>query len=122
MEALENAVVEQMAEVFGDTALVGQALVLSQAEEAGASKESAKRLASIQQQLAGARRSLDRYFGAFEQGMMSAADCQERIERLGDRVEALEAAGRTIVRGDPDGPSAAPSADDVAEWARDLRT
>jgi len=121
MEALENAVVEQMAEVFGDTALVGQALVLSQAEEAGASEESARRLTSIQQQLAGARRSLDRYFGAFEQGIMSAADCQERIERLRDRIEAFEAEERLIAEGRSDGLSVTPSADDVAEWARDIQ-
>jgi site-specific DNA recombinase len=121
MEALEDAVVEQMAEVFGDTALVGKAIAVSRAEEAGASEESARRLASIQQLIAGARRSLDRYFGAFEQGIMSAADCQERIERLRDRIEALEAEERTITEGGSDGLSAAPSADDVAEWARDLR-
>jgi site-specific DNA recombinase len=121
MEALEDAVVEQMAEVFGDTALVGQALALSRAEEAGASEESARRLTSIQQQLAGNRRSLDRYFGAFEQGIMSAADCQERIERLRDRIEALEAEERTIAEGRSDGLSMTPSADDVAEWARDIQ-
>jgi len=121
MEALEDAVVEQMTQVFADTALVGEALVLSRAEEVGASEEAGRRLASIQQQLAGARRSLDRYFGAFEQGIMSAADCQERIARLRDRVEALEAEERTITEAGRDGLPAAPMPDDVAEWARDLR-
>jgi len=121
MEALEDAVVEQMAEVFGDTTLIGDALALSRAEEVGASAESDRRLASIQQEPAGARRSLDRYFGAFEQGIMAAADCQERIARLRDRIEALEAEARTIVQEGRDGLSAAPSADDVAEWARDLQ-
>jgi len=121
MEALEDAVVEQMAEVFGDTALVGEALAVSKAEEAGASEESARRLASIQQQLAGARRSLDRYFGAFEQGIMSAADCQQRVDRLRDRIEALETEQRVIAGGGLESLSAAPTADDVAEWARDLR-
>jgi site-specific DNA recombinase len=121
MEALEDAVVEQMAEVFADTALVSDALALSRAEEVGASEELDRRLASIQQQLAGARRSLDRYFGAFEQGIMSAADCQERIERLRDRIEALEAEERTVAEAGPDGLPAAPTADEVAEWGRDLR-
>jgi len=121
MEALEDAVVEQMAEVFADTALVGDALALSRAEEVGESEEAGRRLASIRQQLAGARRSLDRYFGAFEQGIMSAADCKERIELLRDRIEALEAEERTIGEAGPDGLSTAPTADDVAEWARDLR-
>jgi len=97
MEVLEDAVVEQMADVFADTALVGEALAISRAEEAGVSEESARRLASIHQQLAGARRSLDRYFGAFEQGIMSAADCRERVDRLRDRIEALEAEERAIV-------------------------
>ncbi len=121
MEALELAVVEQMTAVFADTALVGEALALSRAEEAGAFAGNVRRLASIRQELAGARRALDRYFGAFEQGIMSAADCQERIERLLDRIEALEAEERMISERGPDGPSAAPMAHDVAEWARDLQ-
>ena len=120
MEALEDAVVEQVTQVFADTARVGEALALSRTEETGASEERAGRLASIQQELAAARRSLDRYFGAFEQGIMSAADCQERIARLRDRVEALEAEERTIVQAGPDGLSA-PTANDVAEWAQDLQ-
>ena len=121
MEALEDAVVEQMADVFEDTTLVGGALTLSRAEEAEASEESARRLASIKQELGRARRSLDRYFGAFEQGIMSAADCRERVDRLRDQIEALEAEDRAITEGRPESLSAAPAADDVAEWARDLR-
>jgi site-specific DNA recombinase len=121
MEALEEAVVEQMAGVFSDSALVGDTLALSRAEEARASEKTAQRLASIQQQLAAARRSLDRYFGAFEQGILSAADCRERVDRLRERIEALEAEERAIAEGGPDRLSVAPTAADVAEWARDLR-
>ena len=121
MEALEGAVVEQMAEVFGDTALVGKAIAVSRAEEAGASDEVARRLASIRQQLAGARRSLDRYFAAFEGGIMSAADCRERVDRLRERIEALEAEERATTAAGSESLSTAPTADDVAEWARDLR-
>jgi site-specific DNA recombinase len=121
MEALEDAVVEQMAKVFGDTALVGKAIAVSRAEEATASDEVARRLASTQQQLAGARRSLDRYFAAFEEGIMSAADCRERVDRLRKRIEALEAEERATADAGPDSLSMAPTVDDVAEWARDLR-
>jgi exonuclease VII small subunit len=110
-----------MAGVFGDSALVGDTLALSRAEEARASEKTAQRLASIQQQLAAARRSLDRYFGAFEQGILSAADCRERVDRLRERIEALEAEERAIAEGGPDRLSVAPTAADVAEWARDLR-
>ena len=120
MEALESAVVEQMTEVFGDTALVGDALTLSRAEEAGASEENVRRLASIGHELAGARRALDRYFGAFEEGRLSAADCQERIDRLRGRIEALEAEERALAQLGSGGLSEAPTAGDVAEWARDL--
>src|SRR6266545_307560 len=98
MEALESAVVEQMTAVFADTALVGEALTLSRAEEAGGSEENVRRLASIGHELAGARRALDRYFGAFEEGRLSAADCQERIERLRGRIEALEAEERALAQ------------------------
>jgi hypothetical protein len=51
---------------------------------------------------------------------MSAADCRERIELLRDRIEALEAEELTIGEAGRDGLSTAPTADDVAEWARDL--
>jgi len=121
MEALESAVVEQMTAVFADTALVGEALTLSRAEEAGGSEENVRRLASIGHELAGARRALDRYFGAFEEGRLSAADCQERIERLRGRIEALEAEERALAQRGSEGLPATPTAGDVAEWARNLQ-
>lgn len=94
-DALEDPVIEQMTELFRDTALIGEALALARAEEAEASEESIERLASIRQKVAGARRSLDRYFAAFE-------EAEERA--LQNQVsEAL---------------SAPPKAEAVAEWAR----
>jgi hypothetical protein len=64
---------------------------------------------------------LDRYFAAFEEGIMSAADCRERVDRLRKRIEALEAEERATADAGPDSLSMAPTVDDVAEWARDLR-
>jgi hypothetical protein len=52
---------------------------------------------------------------------MSAADCQERIQRLRHRIEALEAEERTITEGGPDGLSAALRPTTSPDWARDLR-
>jgi hypothetical protein len=50
----------------------------------------------VRQQQAGARRALDRYFGAFEEGSLSPSDCQERISMLKERIEVLEAEERRL--------------------------
>lgn len=90
-ESLEEAVIEQMSELLRDTDLVEEALALSRAEETASSEESSERLAAIRQDVVGARRALDRYFAAVEEGTLG--DCQQRIARLRGRIESLEARG-----------------------------
>jgi site-specific DNA recombinase len=70
--------------------------------------------------LAGARRALDRYFSAFEEGSLSAGDCQQRIARLRGRIDALEAEERALEEGASQACSEPPTAEDVAEWAQEL--
>jgi uncharacterized small protein (DUF1192 family) len=76
-----------------------------------------ERLASVRQQIAGARRALDRYFAAFEEGSLSPSDCQERIGMLRERIEALEAEERQLSQEATFEPSEAVSAEEAAEWA-----
>jgi len=50
------------------------------------------------------------------------ADCQERIAKLKARIDALIAEEASLAHRASEGVSEAPSAPDVAEWARDLGT
>jgi hypothetical protein len=76
----------------------------------------------VRQELAGARRSLDRYFAAFEEGSLSSADCQERITKLMARIDALMAEEASLTHRAAEGVSGSPGAVDVTQWAKDLGT
>jgi site-specific DNA recombinase len=121
-DALEDAVMEQMEEVYRDSSLIEEAITSNAADERAPAEEAAGRLAGVRQELAGAKRSLDRYFAAFEEGSLSPADCQERIAKLKARIDALMAEEASLTQQVSEGVSEAPSAVDVAEWARDLGT
>lgn len=76
----------------------------------------------MRQELASAKRSLDRYFAAFEEGSLSPADCQERIAKLKARIDALIAEEASLTLRAAEGATEVASATDVAEWAEDLGT
>jgi hypothetical protein len=76
-------VLEQVAEVFSNTSLVAEAMAEADAAERRGAMDTKRRMAAIRQELAAARRSLDRYFAAFEEGSLSPVDCRERIAHLG---------------------------------------
>ena len=120
-DSLEEAVIHQMQEVYVNSSLIERALADAAAEEGEPAENAARRLSAVRQELAGARRSLDRYFAAFEEGSLSSADCRERIAKLNARIDALIAEEAAISQQASDG-SQAPNAVDVAEWARDLGT
>jgi exonuclease VII small subunit len=46
-------------------------------------------LSALQQEQVTVRRFIDRYFAAFEEGSMSPATCQKRIEALESQLDAL---------------------------------
>jgi chromosome segregation ATPase len=83
-----------MVDVYSDGELIADALAEAKVAEEKSKGEIEERIASIRQQQAGARRALDRYFAAFEDGSPSPSDCQERISMLNPRIEALEAEER----------------------------
>ena len=121
-DAVEEAVIEQMAQVYRDNSLIEEAIAAAALDDREPAEEAARRLASVRQELAGARRSLDRYFAAFEEGSLSAADCRERIAKLKARIDALIAEEASLARRASEAAPKASSATDVAEWARDLGT
>ena len=118
-DALEEAVIEQMLDVYSDGELIADALAEANVAEAKSKEEIEERIASIRQQQAGASRALDRYFAAFEEGSLSPSDCQERIGMLKARIEALEVEERQLAREAVNEPSEAISAE-VAQWAEQL--
>ena len=121
-DVLEDAVIEQMQQVYANSSLVERALADASAEDGQPAEHAGRRLAGVRQELAGARRSLDRYFAAFEEGSLSPADCQERVAKLKVRIDALKAEEASLTHKAAEGASEAPSAVDVSEWARDLGT
>jgi len=120
-DGLEQAVIEQMQDVYTDSSLIKQALADTAVEDSEPAEDAARRLAGVRQELAGAKRSLDRYFAAFEEGSLSPADCQERIAKLKARTDALIAEEASLTQKAAEAPEA-PSAVDVAEWAKHLGT
>ena len=121
-DALEEAVIEQMQDVYRNSSLIDQALADAAVEASEPAEETDRRLGSVRKELAGARRSLDRYFAAFEEGSLSPADCQERIAKLKARIDALTAEEASLTQIAADGASETPTAVDVAERAKDLCT
>jgi site-specific DNA recombinase len=118
--ALEEAVVEQMVEVYRDGELIAEAIAEADVAEERSRDEIQARLASGRQQQAGARRALDRYFAAFEAGSLSPSDCQDRIGMLKARIEALEVEEHQLEHEAVADPGEPVSATEVAQWAERL--
>ena len=116
-DALEEAVLEQMIDVYRDSGLIEDALEHLGASE-GEERDSVEaRVAALRQEQAGAKRSMDRYLAAFEAGTMKPATCQERLDNLQARLDMLIAEEQSLlVQEEPD----APTPELVAEWAKTL--
>lgn len=115
---LEEAVLEQMIEVYRDSDLITDALAQLQTSERKERESIDVRIAALRQDQAGVRRSMDRYFAAFENGTMKPATCQERLDNLQARLDALIAEEQALVaQEEADSP---PTPELVAEWARTL--
>ena len=120
-DELEEAVLEQVAEVFSNTRLVAEAIAQADAAERRGGEEASKRLGAIRQEVAATRRGLERYFSAFEQGSLSPADCGERIANLKARIDALEGEEASIANNASAGAQEPLTGDEIATWTLDLR-
>lgn len=120
-DELEEAVLEQVAEVFSNTLLVAEAVAEADAAERQGANETKRRVSAIRQELAAARRGLERYFAAFEEGNLSPADCRERIAHLKARIDALEAEEASLAQEGAEEFSEPLAAEEIAAWALQLR-
>ncbi len=115
---LEDAVLEQMIEIYRDSSLMTDAL--AQLETSGREERGTldARIAGLRQEQAGARRSIDRYFAAFETGTMKPGTCQQRLDFLQIRLDTLIAEEQKLLS-DEEGEKP-PTPELVATWAQTL--
>jgi site-specific DNA recombinase len=88
-EALESAVLEQLAHLYRDGHVVEKALADAAAVTQSERPRLEDQLASARGEITRLEGRLDRYFEAFEQGSLSAADCQDRVRGHRARLETL---------------------------------
>ncbi len=117
-DELEEAVLEQMVELYRDSELIADALAQLQDSEHDERRLVEARVAALRQEQAGARRSMDRYFAAFEAGTMKPATCQERLDNLQTRLDALIAEEQALAAQEE--AETPPTPEIVAEWAKTL--
>jgi hypothetical protein len=117
-DELEEAVLEQMIELYRDSGLIAEALGHLRASERDEWEDIETRIAGLRQEQAGVKRSMDNYLAAFEAGTMKPAICQERLDNLEARLDALIAEEQVFLA--QDGADIPPTPELVAEWAQTL--
>ena len=89
-DALEGAIVDQIRQVAADPDVLN-AIVASANEKLKTERpEVESSLKMADSKLEKMRKSLDRYFQAFENGTMDPAVCGERIKKLNEQLEELQ--------------------------------
>ena len=117
-DELEKAVLDQMIEIYRDSGLIAEALEQLHASARDERESVAGRVATLRQEQAGVRRSMDRYFAAFEHGTMKPATCQERLDSLQARLDALIPEEQSLLTQEEADSTPVPEL--VAEWAQTL--
>gem|GEM_PF-2785962 len=116
-EKIEAAVIDQLATLYRDEHVIGDALARANAEAETRRPEFEQRLASISAEITRAEQALERYYEAFEQGKLSAERCEDRLVRLQARLDDLRAQEAELSLQAPDEAAHAPTAADLAEIA-----
>ena len=119
-EKLEHAVLHQVATIYRDQQLIGDALAKAQADAAQRRPELEQRLASIGAEITRAEQSLERYYEAFEQGKLSPERCEDRLTRLQARLDDLHAQEAELSLQAPHQTAQAPTPADLAAIANHL--
>ncbi len=117
-DELEEAVLEQMIEVYRDSDLIADALAQLESSERDERDSIEARVAVLRQEHAGVKRSMDPYFAAFEGGTMKPNACQERLDGLQARLDTLIAEEHTLMAQEEAETPPTPAL--VAEWAQSL--
>jgi site-specific DNA recombinase len=121
-EKIEHAVIRQLASLYRDEHVIGDVLARANADAEGRRPEFEQRLASIGAEITRAEHALDRYYGAFEQGKLSAERCEERLTRLQARLDDLRAQEAELSIQAPHEAAHAATPADLAEIADVLET
>jgi site-specific DNA recombinase len=116
-EKIEQAVIDQLASLYRDEQVIGDALARANADAEKQRPEFEHRLASIGAEIARAEQALERYYEAFEQGKLTAERCEDRLTRLQTRLDDLHAQEAELSLAAPQEAAHAPAAADLAEIA-----
>ena len=95
---LEDAVLAQLTDLYRDGRLVQQALARASETIEKQRPQIEDQLGSVRAELGRIEQKLERYLEAFEDGQLSAALCQERIQSHQQRLEALRAQHAELTR------------------------
>lgn len=88
-ERLEAAVLSQLAELYRDGKLIGQAIEQMAEQRKNEHEDLAERRVALSKEIQQAERALDRYNDAFESGRLGAGRFAERVQTLDTRLDAL---------------------------------
>jgi site-specific DNA recombinase len=119
-EKLEQGVLRQLATVYRNEQLVGDALATAQAAAEQRRPELEQRLASIGAEITRTEQALERYYEAFERGKLSPERCEERLTRVQARLDDLRAQEAELSLQAPHEAGHAPTAADLAAVADEL--
>ncbi|MGH3025614.1 MAG: recombinase family protein, partial [Gaiellaceae bacterium] len=119
-EKIEHAVITQLAALYRDEQVIGDALRRANADAEKRRPEFERRLASVAAEIARAEQALERYYEAFEQGKITAERCEDRLARLQSRLDDLRVQEAELSLAAPHEAAQAATAADVAEIANVL--
>jgi site-specific DNA recombinase len=119
-DKVDQAVLRQLASVYRNELLVGDALARATAEADKRRPEFEQRLASIGAEISRAEQALERYYEAFEQGKLSPERCEDRLTRLQARLDDLHAQEAELALQAPYEANDAPTAAELAAVADHL--
>ncbi|HKS78084.1 MAG TPA: recombinase family protein [Gaiellaceae bacterium] len=119
-EKIEDAVINQLAALYRDEQVIGDALTRANADAERRRPEFERRLVSITAEITRAEQALERYYEAFEQGKLTAERCEDRLARLQSRLDDLRVQEAELSLAAPHEAAQAATAAEVAEIANVL--
>jgi site-specific DNA recombinase len=116
-DELEEAVLEQMIDIYRDSDLLADALEQLQSSEREERETTETKVATLRQEQAGVPRSMDRYFAAFEAGTMSRWPVRRGSTTFRRAWTRCRRRAGLVAQDEAD---EAPTPELVAEWAQTL--
>ena len=117
-DALEDAVLSALVELYSDPELIKRAILAHQAAAKLTVRRRRDELAATDAELAKTEAALERYMHAFEAGTLTADMFAERVRDLGNKAKSLRARQAEIANVAADASAPLPTLDEV-EFLRD---